>query len=104
MDSSNKHGIRIYVHDTVKFRRDERKRTNATQVFAMKPLISVVFMKFALNLYKYLLPKVILPKLTEINPITILMYSCELFTSFVLPSSKNISASSGALTLISFEP
>lgn len=104
MLSSSKQGIRIYVHDTVKFSKEEKKRTNATQVLAMKPLIRVVFIKLALNLYKYLLPKVILPKLTEINPITILMYSYELCTVVVFASSKNISARSGALTLISFDP
>lgn len=66
------------MHDTVKFSNDDKNRTNATQVLAINPFINVVFIKFALNLYKYRLPKVILPKLTEINPMTILMYSCEL--------------------------
>ena len=50
--SMSRHGIRMYVLETVKFRKDAANSMIETHVFAMKPFAIVVFMKFLRYLYK----------------------------------------------------
>ena len=73
--SMSRHGIRMYVLETVKFRKDAANSMIETHVFAMKPFAIVVFMNFALYLYKSRCPKRMLPRSTLIRPTVIERYS-----------------------------
>ena len=73
--SMRRHGIRMYVLETVKFKKDAANSMIETHVFAMKPLAIVVFMNFALYLYKSRCPKRMLPRSTLIRPTEIERYS-----------------------------
>ena len=73
--SMSRHGIRMYVLETVKFRKDAANSMIETHVFAMKPFAIVVFMNFALYLYKSRCPKRMLPRSTLIRPTDIDRYS-----------------------------
>ena len=73
--SMSRHGIRMYVLETVKFRKDAANSMIETHVFAMKPFAIVVFMNFALYLYKSRCPKRMLPRSTLIKPTVIDRYS-----------------------------
>ena len=73
--SMRRHGIRMYVLETVKFKKDAANSMIETHVFAMKPFAIVVFMNFALYLYKSRCPKRMLPRSTLIRPTEIERYS-----------------------------
>ena len=70
----------------------------------MNPFDSVIFMNFERNLSRYLTPNVTEPKITDMSPTIIAMYSCFDANSVTLGVSMKSSAASGAETLISLEP
>ena len=73
--SMSRQGIRMYVLETVKFRKEAANSMIETHVFAMKPFTIVVFMNLACYLYRSCCLTRMLPSSTLISPTVIERYS-----------------------------
>jgi hypothetical protein len=94
----------MYVHDTVKPRKELKKRQRLAHVFAIHPLDSETRINLDLNLSKYRTPSEMAP-ITTANSAIAIESSCSRVSNVVFEGeSMNNSAVSGADTLISFEP